>query len=108
MDTHGRCLILTYRNYDMSSKLFVGSLPFATTEDELRELFSQAGEVASARVITDKFTGRSRGFGFVEMSSADAAQKAIQMFNNYSMQGRTIVVSEARPMRDKNDNGGGY
>ena len=82
----------------MNNKLFVGSLPFSTTEDELREVFSQAGEVASARVITDKFTGKSRGFGFVEMANAEGAQKAIETLNGYELGGRKITVSEARPM----------
>lgn len=81
----------------MSNKLFVGSLPYAVTEDQLKELFSGAGSVASARVITDRATGRSKGFGFVEMSTEEEAQRAIEMFNGKDMDGRTIVVNEARP-----------
>lgn len=81
----------------MSNKLFVGSLPYAVTEDQLKELFSGAGSVASARVITDRATGRSKGFGFVEMSTDEEAQRAIEMFNGKDMDGRTIVVNEARP-----------
>lgn len=84
----------------MANKLFVGSLPFSTTEEELSEHFSGAGEVVSARIITDKFTGRSRGFGFVEMSNDEEAAKAIDMFNGTDLGGREIVVAEAKPMRD--------
>jgi RNA recognition motif-containing protein len=85
----------------MSTKLFVGGIPFDSTEDQLRELFSQIGEVVSARIITDKFTGRSRGFGFVEMASEEDAQKAVQKLDGSDMNGRKIAVSEARPMRDE-------
>ncbi|PKM91404.1 RNA-binding protein [Candidatus Falkowbacteria bacterium HGW-Falkowbacteria-1] len=82
-------------------KLFVGSLPFAATEDELKDLFSQAGTVESAIVIKDKMTGRSKGFGFVEMSSEEEAQKAVSMFNGSDLSGRNIIVSEARPQEDR-------
>lgn len=85
------------------SKLYVGGLPFAMTADELKELFSRYGNVVSANVITDKFSGRSRGFGFVEMGSAEEGQAAISGLNNTEYGGRTITVSEARPMRDKRD-----
>ena len=84
----------------MNTKLFVGSLPFSTTEEELNELFAGIGEVVSARVLVDKFSGRSRGFGFVEMASADDAAKAIEQLNGSTLEGREIVVSEARPKRD--------
>ena len=84
----------------MGNKLFVGNLPFETTEDELRETFSQAGEVASVRIITDKFTGRSRGFGFVEMATDDEAQKAIEQFDGFDLQGRSLTVNEAKPPRE--------
>jgi len=84
----------------MSTKLFVGGIPFESTDDQLREPFANIGEVLSARIITDKFTGRSRGFGFVEMASDEDAQKAIQTLNGSDMNGRKIAVSEARPMRD--------
>ena len=82
-------------------KLFVGSLPFATQSEQLKELFSQAGTVESAVVIIDKMTNRSKGFGFVEMSSQEEASKAIEMFNGSELEGRTIVVSEARPQEDR-------
>ena len=81
----------------MNSKLFVGGLPFKTTQDELQAHFAQAGTVVSAQIITDKFSGRSKGFGFVEMSSPEEAQKAIEMFNNTDFGGRNLAVNEARP-----------
>ena len=84
----------------MNTKLFVGGIPFAATEASLSEHFSAAGQVVSARIITDKFTGRSRGFGFVEMSSSEEAQKAISMFDGSDMEGRKLAASEARPMRN--------
>ncbi len=90
----------------MTVKLFIGNLSFKATEANLEELFSQAGEVVSTRVVTDRETGRPRGFGFVEMSSKEEADKAIQMFNNYNLIGREIAVNEARP-RESNG-GGGY
>ncbi|HPT08697.1 MAG TPA: RNA-binding protein [bacterium] len=82
-------------------KLFVGSLPFTVKEDELKDLFSQAGNVETAIVIIDKMTGRSKGFGFVEMSSDEEASKAIEMFNGSDFNGRNIIVSEARPQEDR-------
>ncbi len=82
------------------AKLFVGSLPWATTSDDLNAMFSQAGTVTSATVIHDKMTGRSKGFGFVEMSDSDA-QAAIEMFNGKDYNGRSLVVNEARPMEDR-------
>ncbi len=78
-------------------KLFVGGLPYATTSDELKNHFAQAGTVVSAQVIVDKFSGRSKGFGFVEMSSDDEAAKAIEMFNGTDFGGRSLAVNEARP-----------
>lgn len=75
----------------------MGSLPYSTKDDELNELFAQAGSVVSAQVIMDKFTGRSKGFGFVEMSSPEEAQAAIAKFNGYQMGGRSLTVAEARP-----------
>jgi len=99
----------------MATKLYVGSLPYSTTDDQLSQLFSKAGSVVSANVITDKFSGRSRGFGFVEMAGDDDAQKAIEMFNGYDMDGRRLVVNEARPMAERKPRsfgggggGGGY
>ncbi len=92
----------------MATKLFIGSLAWATTDDSLSALFSQAGTVVSARVITDRATGRSKGFGFVEMSTEEEAQKAVAELNGKDLDGRTIVVNEARPMepRDNNRSGG--
>ena len=81
----------------MSSKIYVGGLPYATTDAQLQEIFSAHGAVESARVITDKFTGRSRGFGFVEMANSDEAQKAIQALNGTDLDGRNLTVNEARP-----------
>ena len=83
----------------MGKKLYVGSLSYSTTEDGLKDMFSKAGTVESASVITDKFSGRSKGFGFVEMSSEDEAKKAIEMFNGKDLDGRKIIVDEARPMK---------
>jgi RNA recognition motif-containing protein len=80
----------------MGSKIYVGGLPFATTDAELQQVFSAHGSVESARVITDKFTGRSRGFGFVEMSSNAEAQSAIQALNGTYLDGRSLTVNEAR------------
>ena len=91
----------------MSTKLYVGSLPYAVTGDQLSELFSQAGMVVSANIILDKFSGRSKGFGFVEMSTEEESKKAIEMFNNYDLEGRNLVVNEARPMGDRPAGGGG-
>lgn len=79
------------------SNIYVGNLPFSTNDDDLRELFSQVGEVISARVITDRDTGRSRGFGFVEMSSAEDAQQAINRYHNFTMAERNLTVNEAKP-----------
>lgn len=81
-------------------KLFVGSLPFATTDDELNQLFAQYGTVESAKVLTDRETGRSRGFGFVEMAD-DEAKAAMQALNNSELNGRNIVVNEARPREER-------
>src|SRR3990167_6891533 len=87
----------------MSKKLYVGNLPYDTTDDQLREIFSGAGAVDSASVLTDKFTGRSRGFGFVEMPNDEEALAAVEKYNGYDMGGRTIVVNEARPMGERSE-----
>jgi RNA recognition motif-containing protein len=84
-------------NQAMNKKLYVGSLPFSTTEEELHELFSAYGAIASVRIVTDKFTGMSKGFGFVEMENADDAKKAIEGLNGKALNGRTLIVNEARP-----------
>ena len=85
----------------MATKLYVGSLSYDTKEESLKEAFSQAGAVVSATVITDKMSGRSKGFGFVEMSSDEEAQAAIEMWNGKELDGRTIIVNEARPMESR-------
>ena len=90
----------------MSTKLYVGSLPYSTTEQQLSELFSQYGSVQSAKVITDRYTGQSRGFGFVEMSTGEEAQKAIASLHGSEMGGRTLVVNEARPQEPRTGGGG--
>ncbi len=91
----------------MESKLYVGNLSYGVTEDQLRELFSQAGQIKDVVVITDRETGRSKGFGFVEMASDAEAQKAIQMFNNQELDGRRLMVNIARP-REERPGGGGF
>jgi cold-inducible RNA-binding protein len=85
----------------MAKKLFVGGIPWATTSDDLQQLFSQHGTVASATVITDKMTGRSRGFGFVEFENDAEADAAAAALNNSDYNGRTLVVKEARPLEDR-------
>ena len=90
----------------MGNKLYVGGLPYSVTEGKLQEIFETHGTVASARVISDKFTGQSRGFGFVEMASGAEAQKAIEALNGTQLDGRTLVVNEARP-QERRDGGGG-
>ncbi len=82
----------------MAKKLYVGNLAWATTDESLKNAFAAAGQVESATVITDKMSGRSRGFGFVEMANDDEATKAIEMFNGKDLDGRKITVNEARPM----------
>lgn len=91
----------------MSNKLYVGGLPYSVTEGQLQEIFAAHGTVESARVIADKFTGQSRGFGFVEMSSGGEAQKAIDGLNGTQLDGRTLVVNEAKPMAKRDNDGGG-
>jgi RNA recognition motif-containing protein len=86
----------------VNKKLFVGGIPYSTTDDQLKELFAQIGTVVSASVVVDKFSGRSRGFGFVEMSTDEEAQKAIEKLNGTEVGGRKIVVSEARSSNDRN------
>ncbi|MFA4999733.1 MAG: RNA-binding protein [Parcubacteria group bacterium] len=94
----------------MAKKLYVGGLPYATRDEELKEVFSKAGTVDSATVIIDKMSGRSKGFGFVEFASDEEAQRAIEMFDGTDLGGRTIKVNEARPMeeRPRRDNGGNF
>jgi RNA recognition motif-containing protein len=91
----------------MGSKIYVGGLPYSATEAQLNELFAPHGTVESARVITDKYTGQSRGFGFVEMSSPQEAKAAIAALNGTQMDGRTLVVNEAKPQEPRSGGGGG-
>jgi RNA recognition motif-containing protein len=92
----------------MGSKIYVGGLPYSATEQQLTDLFSPYGTVESVRVITDKITGQSRGFGFVEMASAEEAKRAIQALNATQLGGRTLTVNEARPQESRGGGGGGY
>ena len=92
----------------MGSKLYVGGLPYSATEQQLSDLFAAHGTVASARIIADKFTGQSRGFGFVEMSSDSEAKAAITALNGSDMGGRSLTVNEAKPMEQRSGGGGGF
>jgi RNA recognition motif-containing protein len=85
----------------MAINLFVGNLPYSMTNDDLAQTFAQAGTVVSAKVISDKYSGRSRGFGFVEMSNDEESKKAIEMFNGKDVNGRPLVVNEARPREER-------
>ena len=91
----------------MAMKLYVGNLSFQTSSEELQQLFAQAGTVESASVVEDRDTGRSRGFGFVEMASKEEGEKAIQQFNGTDLNGRNLTVNEARPREDRGNRGGG-
>ncbi|MFM7841731.1 MAG: RNA recognition motif domain-containing protein [Nitrospira sp.] len=91
----------------MGSKIYVGGLPYSTTEQELSELFSAHGAVQSARIIMDKFTGQSRGFGFVEMTTDEEVKAAIAALNATQLGGRTLTVNEARPQEPRAGGGGG-
>jgi len=90
----------------MGNKIYVGNLPFSATSESLNELFAQFGSVDSAKIVMDRDTGRSKGFGFVEMSSGDEAAAAIEKLNGTDMGGRSLVVNEARPMEPRT--GGGF
>ncbi len=90
----------------MSMKLYVGNLSFQTTSEDLQQLFAQAGTVESASVVEDRDTGRSRGFGFVEMSSKEEGNAAIQQFNGHEVGGRALNVNEAKPREDRGGGGG--
>lgn len=85
----------------MAKKLYVGNLPYSTTDESLRAIFADCGTVESASVITDRMSGRSKGFGFVEMSTDEEAQAAIEKWNGQEMEGRKLVVNEARPMEER-------
>ena len=92
----------------MGKKLYVGNLPFSATDDALQQVFAQAGTVESAKIITDRDTGRSKGFGFVEMSTEQEAADAISKFNGADYEGRAITVSEARPQAPREGGRGGF
>ena len=96
----------------MAKKLYVGNLSYGTSQEQLRELFAQVGEIADVSLITDRETGRSKGFGFVEMATEEAAQEAIKRFNGYTFENRNLTVNEARPREDRpnfrSGNGGGF
>lgn len=85
----------------MSQKLYVGGIPYSSTEDDVKNHFAEAGEVVSATIITDRYTGRSRGFGFVEMGTEDDAKKAIELFDGKEMDGRKLTVNIARPREER-------
>jgi cold-inducible RNA-binding protein len=92
-------------------KLYVGNMTYGTTEDQIRELFAQAGEVSSVSIITDRETGRAKGFGFVEMTTDEGGQEAIKRFNGYTLDNRTLTVNEARPREERSGGsfgGGNY
>ena len=91
----------------METKLYVGNLSYTVSEQQLRDLFSQAGEVKEVTMILDRVTQRSKGFAFVEMTTQVDAQKAIEMFNNYELEGRNVTVNVARPREDRPGGGGG-
>ncbi|MFH1161969.1 MAG: RNA-binding protein [Candidatus Jorgensenbacteria bacterium] len=92
----------------MAKRLYVGGLPYTTSEETLREAFAKAGAVASASIVTDKMTGRSRGFGFVEMENDGDADKAIEMWNGKELDGRSLTVNEARPLEARAPRRGGF
>ena len=91
----------------MSTKLYVGNLSFNTSNEDLQELFGQAGTVETVNIVEDRDTGRSRGFGFIEMSSKEEAQAAIEQLNGKEVDGRSLTVNEARPREERSGGGGG-
>ena len=91
----------------MGKKIYVGNLPYSATEDSLNELFSQTGKVDSVNIISDRDTGRSKGFGFIEMSNDTEAADAISRFNGTELEGRALTVNEARPREERSGGGGG-
>lgn len=92
----------------MLKKLYVGGIPYSTTDAQLKDAFSKAGEVVKADIIIDKMSGRSKGFGFVEMATEEGAAKAIEMWNGKELDGRKLTVNEARPMVPRSKNGNGF
>jgi RNA recognition motif-containing protein len=91
----------------MAKKLYVGNLSYGATQEQLRELFAQAGEVSDVSLVTDRDSGRPRGFGFVEMATEEGAQEAIKRFNGYTLDNRALTVNEARPREDRSGGFGG-
>jgi len=91
----------------VTKKLYVGNMSYSTTEQQIRELFSQAGEITEIALITDRETGRAKGFGFVEMATEEGAKEAIKRFNGHSLNDRTLTVNEARPREERSGGGGG-
>jgi RNA recognition motif-containing protein len=85
----------------MGQKLYVGGIPYSSTEEDMKNYFAEAGEVTSATIITDRYTGRSRGFGFVEMADEDGAKKAIELFDGKEFEGRKLTVNIARPREER-------
>ena len=98
-----RVIVYNARRRDIGMNIYVGNLPYSVDDDELKNAFSSFGEVDKASVITDKYSGRSKGFGFVEMSDQSAAEEAIKALDGSEMQGRNIRVNQARPKTDRND-----
>lgn len=92
----------------MGKKLYVGGLPYSTTEEALKAAFAQAGTVEYAKIITDRMSGRSKGFGFVEMATPEEAQAAIDLWNGKEFEGRTLTVNEARPLEERPPRRGGF
>ena len=92
----------------MSIRLYVGNLPFSVSEQDLEDLFSRSGQVESTNIVTDRDTGRSRGFAFVEMGSREEADNAIQALNGFEIAGRALTVNEARPKENRSPRGGGF
>ena len=92
----------------MAKRLFIGGFPYSTTEEELKEMFSKVGELESCSIITDKYTGQSKGFGFIEFKKDEDATKAIETLNDTELGGRKINVAEAKPMEKRDDRGGGF
>ena len=92
----------------MATKLYVGNLSYDTTEEQVRTLFTQVGEIAEIAFIMDRDTGRPKGFGFITMKTEEASKEAIKRFNGYTMDNRALTVNEARPREERSNSGGGY
>jgi RNA recognition motif-containing protein len=92
---------ISIQEFSMNKKLYVGNLPYDTTQEQIRELFAQVGEVSEVNLITDRETGRPKGFGFVEMATVEASSEAIKRFNGYTLGERALTVNEARPREER-------